>query len=158
LKTSLQKLIALQLDYKKLGKELPLKSELFLQLINFHISQEDERELAIALLSKSYQQAADEANGETFTHLLIEQELSDELFEWIKQERVSLAKNKAGKTPVDTALERFRQFTVNGLTTPKNDSFQKRRCCLFMLLNYCKTKSGQSAKFQNCCDQHIVAQ
>jgi len=160
LKTSLQKLIALQLEYKKLGKELLFKNELLLKLINNDISEEDERTLAIILLSRSYQRTVDETNGATFTHLLVQQELPDELFEWIKQERVSLAKNKAGLTPVDTALERFRQFTHNGLTMPTNDSFQKRRCCLFMLLNYCKTKSEQSAEthFANCCDKHIISQ
>src|SRR5213075_792181 len=94
------------------------------------------------LLSTIYQQISD-ASGNTFTHVLVEQELSDELFEWIKQERVSFAQNKKELTPLDIALAKFRHFTQNvALIDSDKSSFEKRKCCLFMLLNYCKTKSG----------------
>jgi len=155
LEASLKKVVLLQLDYKKLGKELPLRVDHLLKLIKFNASKEEkEKELAIALLSKSYQHAADEANGETFTHVLVQQELPDELFEWIKQERVSLAENNAGKTAVDIALERFRQVALKS-PARGNDSFTNKRCCLFMLLKYCHIKNGTN--FNNCCDKHVLS-
>src|SRR5205085_9110375 len=87
-----------------------------------------------------------------------EQERADELFEWIKKDRVSCVENRANLTPVDVALAKFREFTQNyTLIEVDETSFQNRRCCLFMLLNYLKVKKGsQNTTLGNCCDKHSI--
>ena len=151
----LKKITALHLAYKQASHELDLTPELIRCLISAEKLAEEQ-----AFLSTIYQETTD-ADGNTFTHVLVEKELADELFDWIKQGRVSFAKNKAQLTPVDTALANFRFFTQNvALIDGNTTSFARKKCCLFMLLNYLKIKSGQAANthFNHCCSNHIVTQ
>jgi len=159
LKKGLKSVLAWHLAYQKQQKKLPLPAyDSFYHQATRKICDGTTQD-PLALLASLYRKAADEADGNTFTHFFIEQELPDELFEWIQKDRVSCAKNKAELTPIDLALAKFREFSQNYmLIEGDEDSFKKRSCCLFMLLNYIKIKTNaQDAPFTQCCDKHIVS-
>lgn len=149
---SLQKIINLQLSHKKNKMDFTFEPELL-----YYLVPQEELAQKESYLSKIYQKSADE-DGNTFTHLLVGQDLPDELFQWIKQEHVSSAKNNAGQSPLDLALIRFQcsfqPYTYIPVDYLKGDVFNKRRCCLLMLLNYFNNQ--QLTGLQNCCDKHIV--
>jgi len=145
-------LINLHLQYKKNTKNnflCPTTISQLQSLIRYPDTQ--------SCITEYYQEATDTATGNTFTHVLVEQERADELFDWIKQKRLSLVANKTGLTPLDIALAQFRIFTQNFMLIDEDkSSFENRRCCLFILLNHLKIKDQQSetAHFDYCCDKH----
>jgi len=151
----LKKIIALQLAHKQINSTCIIPQELLDALI-----PDKKRSQQPPLITTLYQAAANKVSGDTFTHFIVEQENPDELFEWIQQGRVSCVKNNAGFSPLDLALNKFRNFTQNPhLIDLTSTGFNNTRCCLFMLLNYYRLKSEQTERyFDQCCDKHIIAQ
>lgn len=153
LEESLKKVIHAQLIYKQQSKNLDISPILLAKLTKSPIAKDEVKKA----LSPFYQQATNQADGNTFTHALVNLELADELHEWIQDGRVSFAQNHAGLTPVDIVLARFRSYLHNPeLIDSDKEVFQKRKCCLFMLLEHLKNISQQSLlkPFQQCCDLH----
>jgi hypothetical protein len=109
------------------------------------------------MLSSYYQQTIDKADGSTFTHVFIDQGRCEELFELMKQGRSSFIQNKAGLTPIDLALQKFRHFTQDKTLIDSNDeSFIRARCCLSMLINHLKYVLKDS-NIIPCCEKHSIS-
>lgn len=138
-------IIAKQLKYKKCNINFIFNNALFESL------KPD--------FSTMYKNAKD-LDGNTFGHLLVEQENPDELYEWLKQERISFKKNSAGLTPLDLAAQRF-NLLIQNIEEINTDTecFKKNSCCLYILLNYLKRKElkkEDTSDFTQCCDKHVL--
>ena len=155
LEGALKKVISLQLAYKKQSKDLDVPLKLLARLVDFHVSDDKHQEV----VSLFYQQATDEVTGNTFTHVLVELGYADELYEWIQQKRISFAKNKAGDTPDALALSNYLPYLELPASIDSfKEEFNRKRCCLFMLLNYLKIIGKQSClmSFKQCCSVHKI--
>src|SRR5581483_3918146 len=157
LEGALKKVISLQLAYKKQSKDLDIPLKLLAKLVDFQVSEDKYEEV----VSPFYQQATDEATGNTFTHVLVELGDADELYEWIQQKRISFAKNKAGETPDAVALSNYLSYLeIPASIDSFKEEFNRKRCCLFMLLNYLKIIGKQSCliSFKQCCSVHKIGE
>lgn len=159
-KKFLKKMVALQLEYKKCGTHFGLQDGTGFVLKDVLFTRfliQDPKAKPTIVLSDIYHEVMDQ-NKNTFTHVVVQRGLPDELYELIKKEYITFEKNAEEKTPVDIAYELFRGFTQNHSSIEaRKDIFTKRRCCLFMLLNYLKIKQNVNNKsFIQCCDKHMM--
>jgi hypothetical protein len=162
---TVEKLIRLQIEHRK-----HLKIDILDHIsITPLLTQQDEKQPID--LSTLYQQVAD-AEGNTFSHNIVNASDIDELYQLIQNNRVSPAPNKAGKTVVDLALANFQSYVKHLSRFPNEsnelddlfdsvvwgDTPKRSRCCLFMLLNYIQSKRTHTmlVSFSPCCDKHTV--
>jgi hypothetical protein len=146
----LEKIIGLELAYKAHPSPAffftPNKDLLHNLVPNAHKNNSS------SFLAQLYQQATDPKTGNTFAHICIQQQNSDELLELVNADHISLTTNKEGLSPLDFALRAFREFTKQSAdleTQQKSENFKRVRCCFFILYNYFK-KSPTSS----CCEKH----
>jgi len=148
-KKFLRKMVALQLEHKKQGTGFVLRDVLLTRFL-----KQNPKDQPTISLSEIYQEVMDH-NKNTYTHVVVQQHMPDELYDLIKKKYISFEKNGEEKTPLDLACEAFRHFTQNfNFIEANKDKFNKVRCCFFMLLNYLKLKHNQT--FVQCCDKHVL--
>jgi hypothetical protein len=150
-KSYLNKMILLQLEHTKHATNFVLKNAFLTQMLK-------PNNLHSFALPKIYQTVVDNEHN-SYTHILVQQKLPDMLYEFIKKDYITFTKNDAGKTPLMIAQELFQLFTqckdpIKAITQTSNE-FNKRRCCLFMLLNYLR-KQNQITDLQQCCEKHTI--
>ena len=109
------------------------------------------------LLSEIYQTVVDKDKN-SYTHILVEKKLPDKLYEFIKKDYITFATNNDDKTPLTIAQDLFQEFTqhkdAHKVIAETPNEFNRRRCCLFMLLNYIKLK--KNIAFEQCCQKHTI--
>jgi hypothetical protein len=143
----LKKLVTLHLEHTKHATNFKLKDILFSRFLRKNST------LDSIDLSAIYQSVCD-SNGNGFSHILVQQHLSDMLHEFIQKNYISFKPNKEGKNPITIAEEIFETLIVDPQTSMENnpDIFKRSRCCLFMLLNYIKKQNN--INFEHCCHKH----
>jgi hypothetical protein len=162
----LKKIIDLHLKYMLSGTDFSIRQQKLIRFItprSFKYSTEEEQ-VSKNLLAHYYQQAKDE-NGNTFAHA--SSGYPDALFELVKKDHVSFAKNNSGKTALDCAMENLRGYTQNADQMIKDpEELQKASCCVYILLNHAKAlaqKGNQEvpdtsniSDFGPCCEKHTL--
>lgn len=148
----IKQLILLQIKHKKYYTEFPSIEEEFIQ----QYTTAGDKDSSPIILKDMYQQIVNN-DGNTLSHLLVNLQNADELYDLIKKHYVSPTPNKAGKTILDLALHHFQMFTQD----PSNfdtypEKVKQSRCCLFMLLKYIKLQNGINDSNYTCCDKHVI--
>lgn len=148
----IKQLILLQIKHTKYQSMCPINKELLEEYTS--INGDDQ---SLILLKDMYQNITNK-KGNTLSHVTVESQNADELYQLINKNYVSFAPNKAGKTIVDLALDHFQMFTqdvshVNMLP----EKATRARCCLFMLLQYIKKMESKALQNEHkCCDKHVI--
>ena len=146
----LQKLTTLELACKN----KPSKSFSFVPNVNLLqklIPTEHEKN-SEAFLANIYKETIDNETGNTFAHVCVHQEDPDELFKLVCTNRISDLPNKQNLNAFECALCNFRAFTSQAqLIDAKNDTFNRVRCCYFILYYY-YTKNLTNS----CCEKHRI--
>ncbi len=104
-KPIVEKLITLQIEHKKQHNNDILAHIVFTPLL----AQDENNNVAIIDLPTLYQQVTD-ADGNTFSHIVVNKNDVQTLYQLIKDNRVSPTPNKAKKTVVDLALANFQCY------------------------------------------------
>lgn len=141
-KNYLEKLVALQLEHTKHNTGFKLDDTLLPSLVFDQIT-----------LPKIYQTIVDKDKN-SYTHILVQKNLADMLYEFIKNNYITFATNNDGQTPLAIAQENFRQHTSPTILSSLA-SFSPTRCCILMLLNYVR-KQNKVTDFQQCCEKHTI--
>jgi hypothetical protein len=154
-KAFLHKMLQLQYAHTKNATTFKLKEALFQRfLTDIYNSYQP------IALSKLYQETADPITGDTFTHIFVEQGNADTLHKLLQQGYASPAKNKDGKTPVDSALILFNAVTQSShfdtMITIDWAEYNRRRCCLFMLVHYAAKQQQLKCDLEQCCSAHTL--
>lgn len=103
-------------------------------------------------LANIYKETIDNETGNTFAHVCVHQEDPDELFKLVCTNRISDLPNKQNLNAFECALCNFRAFTSQAqLIDAKNDTFNRVRCCYFILYYY-YTKNLTNS----CCEKHRI--
>lgn len=113
-------------------------------------------------LSEIYQEVCD-AEGNTYTHMLVDRHLADILYKFIEKGYITFAKNKhQKKDPLTLAVENLSEVAGRLLDTcaPNKDfditkvsqEDKQKRCCYVMLLNELKRQSNDD--YKACCNKH----
>jgi hypothetical protein len=149
----IKQLILLQLKHTKHNSNFVIEDELITQ----HLTSGENDQSPIKL-TDIYQQVTDK-KGNTLSHIIVNNQNPDELWELITKEYVSPLENKDQKTIVALALTHFQSFSQDAtLFDVYPDQSKRAHCCLFMLLKYVKAKQTgkELSSFPSCCDKHIV--
>ena len=147
----LKKMVLLQLEHTKNNTNFILKDSLFTRLI--HNPTNTQKRIA---LPKIYQEVTDTTKN-TFTHILVQRCMTDQLYEFVQKEYITFAENNDHKNPLEIAEKLLQEFTQH--TDPdqaiatSSKEFYKKRCCFFILLNYLKKKNNET-DFAQCCEKH----
>ena len=162
----LKKIIALQLKHKRCNSNFAIDKELLQSLVPQALLAQQP-----SVLSLIYKETIDETDGSTLSHILVEQENPDELYELAKADQISWLKNKNGFNSFDIAAERFREAIQDiALVGANAESITKRGCCLYILMHYLRnaeikkydSKQGlfygdlSVQDFGNCCEKHVL--
>ena len=151
-KQYIQKLIMLEFAHKKAGNNFVVEDA----WIKGFFKQAAGKKLD-TVLAEIYPQVMDEEKN-TFTHLALMNNASDDLYALLQKHFVAFTKNAQEKTPLDIAIEQFRRFTQNSqLIDAEEEVFNRARCCLFMLMNYIAVQQ-EKPLFGKCCDKHKIEQ
>jgi hypothetical protein len=146
----LKKIIQLQLEYIKQGSRFKLKDVLFTRFL-----ASNSAEKAIEL-SEIYQEVCDK-EGNTFAHILVEQGLSDMLYEFVKKDYITFAKNNNEQNAFDLAEKLCPEHdsdTDSSGSLEMSKDVDEAYCCYRILLNYLKQQRNDK-NFKRCCDKHI---
>lgn len=129
----LKKIIALQLKHKRHNNtHFPVDEELLQSLVPR--IQRTQQPSALSLL---YIETTDNIDGNTWSHILVEQENPDALYELALNNQISWGENNNKHTALDIAAMRFREAVQGmGMINANKESFDKRKCCLFILSHY----------------------
>jgi hypothetical protein len=153
----LKKIIALQLKHKRCNSNFAIDKELLQLLASQTLLAQQP-----SVLSIIYKETIDETDGSTLSHILVEQENPDELYELAKADQISWLKNNNGLNSFDIAAARFREAIQDiTLVGTNSESITKRGCCLYILMHYLRNaeiKNG-AANIQdlgNCCEKHVL--
>jgi hypothetical protein len=146
----IKQLILLQIKHKKYGSNFVFEDELITQ----HLTS-GENDQSPILLPDMYQTVANK-KGNTLSHIIVELQKSDELYELINKNYVSPATNKENQNVLDIALQHFQQFTKTPSLPDQEEEKGRARCCLFMLLTYIKSKQADALVNYKCCDKHVI--
>jgi hypothetical protein len=153
-KAYLQKMLQLQYAHTKNATTFKLKEALFQRFLT------DKHGKYLIALSKLYQETADPITGDTFTHIFVEQGNADTLHKLLQQGYASPAKNNDGKTPIDSALILFNAITQSScfdtMITIDRAGYNRRRCCLFMLMHYAAKQQQLQCDLEQCCSAHTL--
>ena len=149
------KLIAWELEHKKNGTNSVLKDSWINLFITCYSCIKSPNKLGkcygCVYLADIYQTVTDTQEN-SYTHILVQQRLADQLYDFIQKGYISFTRNKENKNPLDIALEHFHYCIHNDLDSTITKS---ARCCLFMLLNYVKKQQGIT-DYQQCCPHHTI--
>ncbi len=155
----LKKIIGLQLAHRKVNSNFVIDKELLQSLVpQVLLTQQP------SVLSVLYKETIDETDGNTLSHILVEQENPDELYELAKADQISWIKNKNGLNAFDIAGTKFRDAIDDIAFVGVNnvaESISKKGCCLYILMHYLRNleiKNGavDVAELNPCCDKHIL--
>ncbi|HLW72829.1 MAG TPA: hypothetical protein VKR54_02160 [Candidatus Babeliales bacterium] len=153
----LKKIIALHLKHKRCNSNFAIDKELLQSLVPKTLLEQQP-----PILSIIYKETIDETDGSTLSHILVEQENPDELYELAKADQISWLKNNNGLTSFDIAAARFREAIQDiALVGANAESITKRGCCLYILMHYLRNaeiKNG-TIDVQNlghCCTKHVL--
>ncbi len=152
-KNLIKQLITLQIKHKRHSSNFVIEDELITQHLTS--GENDQSPIAIADI---YQMIANK-KGNTLSHLVVTSQDPDELWKLITKEYVSPFPNKEEKTVLNLAHAYFQSFSKDAASFDiYREESQHARCCLFMLLNYIKSKQNNQelATFTPCCDKHTV--
>lgn len=147
----LKEMVSLQLEHTKHNTNFILKDSLFTRLM-----QDPTNTQKPIALPEIYQEVTD-TNKNTFTHILVQRCMTDQLYEFVQKEYITFAENNDHKNPLDIAEKLLQEFTQH--TNPdqaiatSSKEFYKKRCCFFILLNYLKKKNKET-DFAQCCEKH----
>jgi hypothetical protein len=148
----IKQLVLLQIKHTKYQSMCPIDKELLEEYTTI-----DDNDQSPILLKDMYQNITNK-KGNTLSHVTVESQNADELYQLMNKNYVSFAPNKAGKTIVDLALDHFQMFTqdVSNVTTLPEKA-KLARCCLFMLLQYIKKTDSKALNNEHkCCDKHVI--
>lgn len=151
----LKKIVALKLKHKRCKSNFLIEKELLQSLVPGTLDQQ------LLVLSTIYKETVDDTDGSTLTHILVEQENPDELYELAKDDQISWMKNAKGRTASDIALARFLEAVEKiAVVGADEESMNKRGCCLYILMhclrNIDKKKGIAVTPLGNCCDKHVL--
>lgn len=153
-KICLEKIFTLKLNHKRGKKDFVIEEELLQSLAGGTLEQKS------SILALIYQKTVDGTDGNTLTHMLVEQENPDELYELAKAGQLSWLPNKKGLTASDIALKKSLEAIENiALVGSGAESLDQRQCCLFILMHYLRDldrKKGVAVTpLGNCCSKHV---
>lgn len=127
----LKKIIALQLNHKKHNNDFFVDENLLQILVPQQLRTQPTPTLF--LLRK---EIVDDVDGNTWSHILVEQENADTLYELGLMNQISWRKNKHGHTVFDIATRRFQEAIKSiGVVGADEESFNRRKCCFFVISN-----------------------
>ena len=98
----LKKIITLQLKHKRCKSNFAINEELLQSLVPQALHAQRR-----SVLSTIYKETIDETDGSTLSHILVEQENPDELYELAKADQISWLKNNNGLNPFDIAADKI---------------------------------------------------
>jgi hypothetical protein len=154
-------IINLQLQWKGYGLPFNVDPDLLTKLLTAERLEEEP-----SLMNRFYRKAS-YYDGRTFTHIPVYYLHPDELFELVKKDQISFAKDNKGQSALDLALQQSKQYTQPYYMTKFPGTDQKASCCVYILLNHAKAlalKGAQNAPdisefgdFGPCCEKHTVS-
>lgn len=157
----IKKIVALQFKHKRCKSNFVVDNQLLQSLAPKACLDKQP-----SFLSKMYQETIDETDGSTLSHVLVEQEDPDALYELAKVDQISWIKNHLGLSSFDVAAARFREAIKDiALVNADDASIKKRGCCLYILMHHARNaeiKNGAQnvQALGQCCDgdKHLLQQ
>ncbi len=154
----LKKIITLQLKHTRYNNNgFPVNKELLQSLVPQLFLEHQP-----PMLSLLYKETVDDTDGNALSHILVEQENPDALYELAKTHQISWVKNKNEHNVFDMAAIRFREAIKDiDLVGSNAESITRRGCCLYILMHYLRNeeiKNGATnvEAIGTCCEKHIL--